>query len=232
PVSGVMTLVGSLGQNLEYAQGFDFDWNDDTLYATLSLSLVVGGGSKFASIDTATGAATVLADAGGLYAQAEMAIKHPAPGLPWIEASCDAYVNSTGLPTLLSGDMSSPSGSGLHLEASQGPVGQLGYLLVSAGLSDPGIDISAGHLCLSSLVGRYNAGPLHNSVGLFDGAGVLQNMVGTSTVGSGFDVPDTVPIPSYPLILAGDTWHFQVWHRDTAAGPSVSNFSNALSVTF
>ncbi len=66
PVTGTMSLVGSLGLNLEYAQGFDFDWTDDTLYATLSLSLVVGGGSKFSSIDTATGAATVIADAGAV----------------------------------------------------------------------------------------------------------------------------------------------------------------------
>ncbi|MDF1839454.1 MAG: hypothetical protein P1V35_16420 [Planctomycetota bacterium] len=232
PVTGVITLVGPLGLNLEYAQGFDFDWTDDTLYATLSLSLAVGGGSKFSSIDTTTGAATVIADAGALYAQAEMAIKQPAPGLPGTEPFCDAYVNSTGLPTLLTGDMTAPSGSGLHLEATQGPVDQFGYFLVSSGIADPGIDISEGRLCLAVNLGRYNMGPLHNSIGQFDPAGILQNLAGTSSVGSGFDVPDTVPILGTPLIMAGDTWHFQVWHRDIAAGPTASNFSNGLSVTF
>jgi len=58
---------------------------------------------------------------------------------------------------------------------------------------------------------------------------VLQNQVGTSTVGSGFDVPATVPITGSPTISAGSTWHFQLWHREAAGA---SNFSNGLSVTF
>jgi hypothetical protein len=32
--------------------------------------------------------------------------------------------------------------------------------------------------------------------------------------------------------LAGDTWHFQAWFRDTAAAAGSSNFTNGLSVTF
>ncbi|MCP5020998.1 MAG: formylglycine-generating enzyme family protein [bacterium] len=32
--------------------------------------------------------------------------------------------------------------------------------------------------------------------------------------------------------MSGDTWHFQVWYRDTAVTSSNSNFSNGLSVTF
>ncbi len=147
---------------------------------------------------------------------------------------CDpAGNNSTGLPTVLSGTMGSGIGSGLHLEATQGPDTQFGFFLVGTGVSDPGAPVGQGHLCLSGTggnsLGRYNvAGGALNSIGQFDSSGVLQNLAGTSTVGSGFDVP--TPVPSIGgSIIAGSTWHFQLWHREDNGQ---SNFSNGLSVTF
>ena len=141
--------------------------------------------------------------------------------------------NSIGMSTTLTGSMGTGVGSGLHLEAAQGPSNQFAYFLVGTGVSDPGIVISQGRLCLSvsggNVFGRYNVPGALNSVGLFDAGGVLQNQVGTSTVGSGFDVPATVPITGSPTISAGSTWHFQLWHREAAGA---SNFSNGLSVTF
>ena len=65
---------------------------------------------------------------------------------------CDpANNNSTGLPTVLSGTLSAPGGSGLHLEASQGPAGEFAYFLVGTGASEPGLMLpgSAGRLCLT-----------------------------------------------------------------------------------
>ncbi|MCB9908359.1 MAG: hypothetical protein H6830_11625 [Planctomycetes bacterium] len=142
--------------------------------------------------------------------------------------------NSTGFPTVLSGSFGSGVGSDLHLEATQGPPTNFGYFLVGTGPSDPGIVISQGRLCLDvtggNVFGRYNvAGGSLNSVGIFDAGGVLQNAVGTSLVGSGFDVPSTVPITGSPTIMAGDTWYFQLWHREAAGA---SNFSNGLAVSF
>ncbi|HRV82677.1 MAG TPA: hypothetical protein P5218_14675, partial [Planctomycetota bacterium] len=126
-----------------------------------------------------------------------------------------------------------PGGSGLHLEANQGPPTQFGYFLVGTAVSDPGLVVSQGRLCLSVVggnsFGRYNVPGALNSVGQFDAGGVLQNFVSTSTVGSGYDVPVTVPIAGSPQIMAGQTWHFQLWHREDAG---FSNFSNGLSVTF
>ncbi|HPF13537.1 MAG: DNRLRE domain-containing protein [Planctomycetes bacterium] len=152
-----------------------------------------------------------------------------------IVSFCDpADNNSTGFPTVLQGTLGSGIGSGLHLEASQGPPTQFGYFLVGTASTSPGLAIGSGHLCLSTtapnVFGRYNigGGPL-NSVGLFDAGGVLQNLVGTSTVGSGFDVPATLPLAGNPAITAGSTWHFQLWHRENAGD---SNLSNGLSVTF
>ncbi|MCA9000640.1 MAG: formylglycine-generating enzyme family protein [Planctomycetes bacterium] len=148
--------------------------------------------------------------------------------------------NSTGLSTTLTGSWITGGGIGggmsdLHLECTQGVPSEIGYFLVSAGYSDPGLGISNGQLCVGDGANpflRYNvAGTTSSSVGIFDGAGTLVNYVSTSTTGTGFDVPSVIPVTSV-AITAGSTWHFQVWHRDTPAAIGASNFSNGLSVTF
>ncbi len=142
--------------------------------------------------------------------------------------------NSTGASTTLNGSMGTGVGSDLHLEATAGPPGEFGYFLIGTAPSDPGIVISQGRLCLAvsggNGFGRYNVtGGDLNSVGQFDASGVLQNLPGTSTVGSGYDVPLNVPIPGFGNIQAGETWHFQLWHREAGGA---SNFSNGITVTF
>ena len=148
---------------------------------------------------------------------------------------CDpADANSTGLPTRITSSVSGGINGGLHLEATQGPSDQFGYFLVGSAASDPGIQISQGRLCIGvaahSVFGRYNvANSVMNSVGQFDRNGVLQNLVGTSTTGTGFDVPGTLPLVGTPTIRTGETWHFQLWHREDRGE---SNFSNGVSHTF
>ncbi len=157
---------------------------------------------------------------------------------------CDpANVNSTGASTTLIGTFLTGGGisggmSDLHLECTGGVPGELAYFLVGTTPDEPGVVVSNGFLCLTTgPFYRYNVGgTTSNSVGLFNAAGVLENLVGTSTVGplgmeTGFDVPDAVA-GSVQAITAGSTWHFQVWHRDTPAGVGTSNFSNGYSVTF
>ncbi|MEZ6002890.1 MAG: hypothetical protein R3F33_01775 [Planctomycetota bacterium] len=146
-----------------------------------------------------------------------------------------ADANSTGVPAELSASFGTGVGSDLHLEGTNGPAGEFGYFLVGSGFVDPGLALpQGGHLCLDTAqsLGRYNVSGVLNSVGQFDGSGVLQNLVGTSAVGSGFDVPATVPIAGNPAIMAGDTWYFQLWYRDTPAGTGSANLSNGLAVTF
>jgi hypothetical protein len=145
--------------------------------------------------------------------------------------------NSTGAPTSLAGTMTAPGGSGLHLEVSSGPAGEFGFVLVGTSALDPGLAVGNGALCLGSGGTDYFAGyTIHggdqNSIGIFDNAGVLQNLASTSLGGSGFDVPSIIPTFGAPAITAGSTWHFQIWHRDTPSGIGHSNFSNGLSVTF
>ena len=139
---------------------------------------------------------------------------------------CDpANSNSSGSYVTLAG--SSLSGPGpLHLEATGGPPGNFGYFLVALAANEPGTPISNGMLCLEVPIARYApaTGGAFNSLGQFDGAGVLQNLAGTSTAGSGFDVPASLPAPLAGTIQQGTTYYFQCWYRDSQR----SNFSNVL----
>ncbi|MFT4649003.1 MAG: hypothetical protein ACI9X4_002237 [Glaciecola sp.] len=179
------------------------------------------------------GVEDVVAIAQGLVADSNM---NGIPDSCEITTVCTPLPNSTGVPTLLTGTMGSGVGSGLHLEATQGPPTQFGFFLVGTGLDSPGLFIGSGVLCLSvtspNLISRYT-GPAANqfSICIFDAFGVMQNLSGTATSsgGTGFDVPTATPIPIGGTINAGDTYHFQLWHRDI---PTTSNFSNAITVTF
>jgi len=133
-----------------------------------------------------------------------------------------------GFATLAASDFSGPGSC--HLSVHGGPALQFGYFLVSAGSVDPGVSVSDGRLCLTAPLGRYSpvAGGILNSIGRFDVGGVFQNLGGTSSVGSGFDVPSTLPNPPGGMISPGATWNFQLWYRDGVA----SNFSDGVSVTF
>ncbi len=149
---------------------------------------------------------------------------------------CTPTNNSTGAAASLTGAVGNGTGSNLHLEVTQGVPGEIGYFL-AGNEATAGVATSNGMFCLvgtgTAAFYRYNvSGGGSNSVGLFDASGVLQNLVGTSTVGSGFDVPGTIPGIVPITIASGDTWHFQLWHRDTPAAQGTSNFSNGLSVTF
>ena len=145
-----------------------------------------------------------------------------------------AETNSAGLSTQITATATSV-GSGLHLNAWDGPLGEFGYFLVGTAPADPGVVIADGRLCLdastpgASLL-RYNrAGSVYNSLGQF-GFGGFYNWGGTSTTAFGFDVPGTLPDAASTPILAGQTLYFQLWHRDNTTGGS--NFSNGVAVDF
>ena len=53
--TGAATLVGPIGINANFAQGMDFDWATNTLYATMYVGTGVGA---YVAIDTTTGAPT------------------------------------------------------------------------------------------------------------------------------------------------------------------------------
>ncbi|MBL4770406.1 MAG: formylglycine-generating enzyme family protein [Planctomycetes bacterium] len=149
---------------------------------------------------------------------------------------CAANVNSTGVPAALTGSFGSGVGSDLHLEVTGGVPNEFGFFLVGDEMTS-GVVISEGLNCLigtsTAQIYRYSvAGTDATSIGRFDNTGVLQNVVGTSISGTGFDVPITIPSNTPIPITSGNTWHFQAWYRDTPAASGRSNFSNGLSVTF
>jgi hypothetical protein len=163
---------------------------------------------------------------------------------PMIQVLCDpASDHFQGTYAKMDGSgFGSGLGSGLHVDVSDGPTGEFGFLLVSPDGSQS-LSIFNGVLCLGSPQGRYNPTvatnqglPQLNSIGQFDASGVLQNLVGTatSTGGSGFDVPNELPFaPAGQVIAPGDTWYFQCWFRDQIAMPGDSaNFSNMIQVVF
>jgi hypothetical protein len=125
-----------------------------------------------------------------------------------------------------------------RLEATDGPPGQFEFFLVSASAGAT-TQVQQGVLCLDLPVGRYNdvaainIDPSLQSLEQFDAGGLMQNISGTSSTGTGFDVPFLLPNPPIGSIQSGDNWLFQAWHRDADGGgaPS-SNFSNVVQVTF
>ncbi|MCP5022948.1 MAG: hypothetical protein GY930_14395, partial [bacterium] len=124
---------------------------------------------------------------------------------------CAATNNSTGAPAVLTGSFGSGVGSGLHLEVSGGVPNEIGYFL-AGNEATSGVVISEGINCLigtsTAQLFRYNVGGTEAiSIGRFNSLGVLEHLVGTSTTGTGFDVPAMIPSTMPIPILFGDTWH-------------------------
>ncbi len=165
------------------------------------------------------------------------------PGI--INSFCEAATsNSSGAPATLTASWGSGFQSDLHLDVSGGPLPlangsrMLGYF-IAGDIPSLGISTSDGMLCLlnvpPSRITRYNVvGTAQNSISAFDATGNLQNMVGTGgTSGYGFDVPFAINMGGVPTtIMAGDTYAFQCWYRDTDSGLGRSNFSTAALVSF
>jgi hypothetical protein len=161
-----------------------------------------------------------------------------------ISIGCDpANPHFLGGPaTLATSSLGSGVGSDLHIECTDGPAGEFGFILVSpSGTSS--LSVFGGVLCLDNPQGRYNPQVATNqglsqlnSIGQFDGAGVLQSLAGNaaSSGGSGFDVPSELPFsPPGQFITSGSTYYFQAWFRDQVAVPGDSaNFSNMIEVQF
>jgi hypothetical protein len=159
-----------------------------------------------------------------------------------ITVLCDpAALHEGGVSAKLDTSLfSSAIGTGLHIEATDGPPGQFGFVLLSSS-NGPGVSVFNGTLCLGSPAARYtvqvatNQGvPGLNSIGQFNAAGLLVNLAGSSSTGTGFDVPRELPFtPAGQVIQSGDVYSFQVWFRDSLVNPGdTANFTNLIEVQF
>ncbi len=134
---------------------------------------------------------------------------------------CDpAVVNSTTFPGVLKAIGSDVAmDNNLVMEASDLPVGEFGYLLNGLGNNvtmNPGN--SAGNLCVSGQIGRYNT--------VADIFQTGPNGTGTITL----DLTNTPTNMAPTSVVAGQTWYFQVWYRDTTG--MTSNFTNGVEILF
>ena len=106
------------------------------------------------------------------------------------------------------------------LVASGLPQNTIGFFLTSRSqglVIGPGG--SQGNLCLGGAIGRFAA------------PGQIQSSGADGQIVLSIDLA-AVPTPSgLANVIAGETWNFQAWYRDSNPG-STSNFTDAVSVTF
>jgi len=105
----------------------------------------------------------------------------------------------------------------LQLRADELPAGVFGFFLAGRSLGQSAVPGSAGPLCLSGPIGRFN------------GPGQVQS---TGAAGAMALSTDLTALPTPNSLVAaqpGETWMFQAWHR--SASGAGSNFTDAVAVT-
>ena len=129
-----------------------------------------------------------------------------------------AVPNSTGSPGMISGVGSDVAvDNNLVLLATNLPSNQAGYYLASLSqgfVANAGG--SQGNLCLGAPAARFISQIMTSGA-----EGTIAVQIDTSLI------PSSPPQP----ILAGQTWNFQLWHRDSNP-VSTSNFTDGLSILF
>ncbi|MCP3917776.1 MAG: hypothetical protein GY711_19705 [bacterium] len=132
--------------------------------------------------------------------------------------TCDVsgYPNNTTFASILVMDGSDIAGGDVQLHATQLPLGVSGYFLsapnVGPGFTPPG---SHGRLCLQNPIARFLS--------------TLQTSGSHGTMSATIDT-GSMPLSPPTTVLAGETWTFQLWHREPIAGNS--NFTNGIRVAF
>ena len=133
---------------------------------------------------------------------------------------CTATANSTGSPaSLLVGGSDCVTADSLVLTAASLPANAFGYFLASTTQGSSNPPGSMGTLCLAGDIGRAVGGAILNS----GAVGIIR----TST-----DLTLPHPVLGMVQVMAGDTWNYQAWFRDSIGGAATSNFSDAASLTY
>lgn len=176
-----------------------FDGDLTQVLFTLTLNRQNSGGPSLGRHGT-----LVVADRSGVYA-------YRAPDGPIGTSYCTPNRNSTGFPALLSAAGSEVlANDNVTFVATGLPANQFGYFLTS--MFQDAIPVSNGILCLGAPQFRFSKFVLNSGVG------------GTMSFTPDFETGLPAGVEPEP----GETWHFQLWHRDGTR----SNFSDGLSLTF
>ena len=141
-----------------------------------------------------------------------------------------AAPNSTGqVGTLRVSGSSVVAADDLTLEATRLPAGSFAFFITSRTVGPPiqNPGGSQGNLCLAGAIGRFVA-----QVGPADASGVYRISTDPAAGSQRFSLT-ALPLPTGSVpALAGETWHFQCWHRDSVGGAATSNFTDGVSLTF
>ena len=131
---------------------------------------------------------------------------------------CESNPNSTGERGWISGRGAPEVVSQKRILAESLPPGVFGFMVVG---SSPGSSTPAGSdgkICIGGTIGRYT--------------NMIQQATAAGTMEFSF-FPFNIPQGgSTVAAAAGDTFYFQVWHRDVNGGGATSNLTNALLVSF
>ena len=135
---------------------------------------------------------------------------------------CTASANSSGLPselTVIGSDLLPQND--VTLTARQLPLQSFGFFLTSLtqGVTT-NVPNSQGTLCLAGSVGR------------FVGPGQIQNSGSDGVIALGINLSSHPTPIGLVSVLPGETWNYQLWHRDAVGGQTTSNFTDAVAVTF
>jgi len=211
-------VLGDIGWPANFAQGMDFDWSTDTLFATIYTG---GGTGVFVELDTITGFGTFIQNTQPLNAEMEMAVQSPVGGGgPGIGTNyCVTNPNSTGSAAAMSAVGSATvADNDVTLIASNMPPMQFGIFVTS--LTQAQVPLADGNLCVGGTIGRYQGPGLIQQV---DMNGEFSLTIDVTAIPQG-----AVAVGAQP----GDSWNFQAWFRDvTMTGPT-SNLTDGLEITF
>ena len=136
-------------------------------------------------------------------------------------AFCAAVPSSTGRPgRLRASGTTNALANRTDLVAWDLPANAAGFFIVSRDQGFvPMAGGSLGNLCLDGQIGRYVA---PGQIGFTGLSGSLRLSVHWTAV----------PGPFGPrMAVAGETWSFQAWFRDSVWGAAMSNFNEGVAVT-
>jgi len=142
-------------------------------------------------------------------------------GPPVITNYCVSNPNITGQKSRILASNVDVVARTMQLDAFDMTPNAFGYFIASLDsgfVANPGG--SLGHLCLGGSIGRGVGGGVVNS-GANGAIMVIADL-------------DNIPTPTgSTVVMAGDTWHFQAWHRDISSlGFATSNFTDGVRVFF
>ncbi len=135
---------------------------------------------------------------------------------------CMAASNSSGaVATMVASGSAVASQNSLSLTVRDMPTSAFGFFLTSR---NQGFAMNAGgsqgNLCLAGAIGR------------FVGPGQIQNSGANGQITLALNLTQHPTPTGFVSVVAGETWNFSAWFRDTVGGLATSNFADGVELVF